>query len=68
MATQVIDEYRDRENRKLNIIVHKVPESVATESAARIAHDTKYVTDIANIIDAGPVHVLHIWVRNLMTN
>ena len=61
VATQVIDEYRDREKRKLNIIVHKVPESVATESAARIAHDTKtYVTDIANIIDAGPVEILNI--------
>ena len=43
VATRVIDEYRDRENRKLNIIVHKVPESVATESAARIAHNTKYM-------------------------
>ena len=53
VATRVIDEYRDRENRKLNIIIHKVPESVATESAARIAHNIKYVTDIANIIDAG---------------
>ena len=53
-----IDEYRDRENRKLNIIVHNVPESVATESAARIAHDnTNYVTDIANIID---VEILNI--------
>ena len=59
MATRVIDEYRDRENRKLNIIVHHVPESVATSSAVRIAHDAKYVTDIANIIDAGPVKILN---------
>ena len=55
-----IDEYRDRENHKLNIIVHNVPESVATESAARIAHDTNYITDIANIIDAWPVEILNI--------
>ena len=60
VATRVIDEYRDRENHQLNIIIHKVPESVATESAARIAHNTKYVTDIANIIDAGPVEILNI--------
>ena len=55
VATRVNDEYRDRENCKLNIIVHQVPESVATESAARIAHDTKYVTDIVNTIDTGPL-------------
>ena len=55
-----IDEYRDRENRKLSIIVHNVPESVATESAAHIAHDTKYVTNIANIIDAGSIEILNI--------
>ena len=55
-----IDEYRYRENRKLNIIVHNVPESVATESAARIAHDTKYVTNIANIIDVGSIEILNI--------
>ena len=44
----------------MNIIVHKVPESIAIESAACIAHDTKYVTDIANIIDAGSVEILNI--------
>ena len=60
VATRVIDEYRDRESHKLNIIVHKVPESVATESSARTAHDTKWVTDIANIIDAGPIEVVNI--------
>ena len=44
----------------MNIIVHKVPESVATESAVCIANDTKYVTDIASIIDAGSVEILNI--------
>ena len=44
----------------MNIIVHKAPESVATESAACIANDTKYVTDIASIIDAGSVEILNI--------
>ena len=55
-----IDEYRDRENHKLSIIVHNVPASVATESAARIAHDNNYVTNITNIIDAWPVEILNI--------
>ena len=41
-------------------IVHKVPESVAAESSARTAHDSKWITDIANIIGAGPVEVVTI--------
>ena len=45
---------------QLNIIVHNDPESVATESAARIAHDNNYITDIANIIDACRVEILDI--------
>ena len=44
----------------MNIIGHKVPESAATESAACIANDTIYVTDIANIIDVGSLEVLNI--------
>ena len=60
VVTRVIDEYRDRESRKLNIIVHKVPESVAAESSARTAHDSKWITDIANIIGAGPAEVVTI--------
>ena len=31
-ASQVINEYRDRESRKLNIILYNVPESESTES------------------------------------
>ena len=62
VATQVIDEFRDKENHKLNIIILKVPESVATETSACIAHNTKWVTDIGNtyIIDVGPVEVINI--------
>ena len=60
VATRVIDEYRDRESRKLSIIVHKVPESVAAELSASTAHDSKWITDIVNIIGAGPVEVVTI--------
>ena len=60
MATRVIDEYRDRESHKLNIILHNVPESPAVESSVRITHDTKFVTDIAKSINAGPTDVVNI--------
>ena len=46
MVTHVIDEYRDREGRKLNVIVHNVPESTATESSVCITYDNKSIADI----------------------
>jgi len=60
MATHVIDEYRDRESHKLNVIVHNVPESTATELSVRITYDTKSVADIAKSIDAGPVEIIRL--------
>ena len=60
MATRVIDEYRDRETRKLNIIIHNAPESTVTDPSVHIAHDTKSVADIAKSIDAGPVEIVNI--------
>lgn len=57
MASQVIDEYRDRESRKLNIILHNVPESESTESSTRVTHDTNIVADIANKTGIGQVDV-----------
>ena len=56
-ASQVINEYRDRESRKLNIILHNVPESESTESTTRITHDTHAVADIADKIGIGSVDV-----------
>ena len=57
MASQVIDEYRDRESHKLNVILHNVPESTSTDVSERISHDTNAVLDITSKIGAGPVEV-----------
>ena len=57
LASQVIDEYRDRENRKLNVILHNVPESTSTDVTECISHDTDAVLDLTNKIGAGPVEV-----------
>jgi len=48
--SQIIKEYKDRESRKFNVIVHNVPESESTESSACVTHDTNIVGDIANKI------------------
>jgi len=38
-AIEVVDEYVDRERRKVNLIVHNLPESDATKLSDRVAHD-----------------------------
>ena len=53
----MIDEYRDRENRKLNLIFYNVPETQTRDISARKVYDTKFVSDIANKIQAGKVDV-----------
>ena len=60
ITTHVIDEYRDRESRKLNLILHNVPESQSGDNSARKAHDTNFVSDIANKIQAGKIDVTNV--------
>ena len=43
---QAVEEYRDRENRKFNIIVHQVPESSLQEAKDRNAEDTNIVNQL----------------------
>ena len=43
---QAVEEYRDRENRKCNIIVHQVPESSFQEAKDRNAEDTNIVNQL----------------------
>ena len=38
-ALKIVDEYRDREKRKLNLIFHKIPESPSTDSTKRWEDD-----------------------------
>ena len=53
ITTRVIDEYRDRESRKLKLILYNVPESQSGDTSVRKTHDTKFIFDIANKIEAG---------------
>jgi len=50
MAMKIVDEYRDRESRKLNLIFHNVPESSAAQQSERVSEDVKFVTNIAKDI------------------
>ena len=57
LASQVIDEYRDRESCKLNVILHYVPESTSTDVSERISHDIDAVLDVTSKIGVGPVEL-----------
>ena len=44
LALKIVDEYKDRERHKLNLIFHKIPES--TDTAKRWEDDKKFVSNV----------------------
>ena len=63
LACKVVDEYRDREKRKLNLIFHNVPESQSSDRTIREAKDKESVLNIAKEIgikDVEPVSVIRL--------
>ena len=56
----MIDEYRDRESRKLKLILYNVPESQSGDTSVQNTHDTKFIFDIANKIEVGQIDVTSI--------
>ena len=47
-----LNEEREREKRKLSLIVHNLTESTATEGETRKGDDIKHVTDIFKYLGA----------------
>ena len=50
LAYKVVDEYRDREKRKLNLVFLNVPESQSSDRSAREAKDKESVLNIVREI------------------
>ena len=50
IASSLVEEQHEREKRKLNIIIHNVPESTKDDPAARKNDDIAVVTDLFQII------------------
>ena len=48
LATSLFNEQKEREKRELNLVVHNLPESNATESAASKRDDIHQVTSVLN--------------------
>ena len=46
MTAAIISEEKEREKRKLNLIVHNLPESTSTEASIRKNEDTQNVTSL----------------------
>ena len=59
-ASRVVDEYRDRESRKLNIIFHKIPESKSEEPASRKTDDAKFVLNVAKEIGVEKLEIVNV--------
>lgn len=51
-VTTAFNEERDRERRQLNLIIHNLPESNASEGEARKTADINHVTDIFKFLGA----------------
>ena len=58
-ALKIVDEYKDREHRKLNLIFHKVPESEHTEPSAKRDHDKKFVLSVAEELGVDELEVVN---------
>lgn len=48
LALKAVDEYREREQRKLNLIFHKVPESTDSDPSSRGEQDLQFIHTLAN--------------------
>ena len=49
LACKVVDDYRDRQKRKLNLIFHNVPESQSSDRSAREAEDKASALNIVEL-------------------
>ena len=79
LALKMVDEYKDRERRKFNLIFHKIPES--TDTTRHWEDDKKFVSNVIKEIgvdnpdiinttrlsqfNESRVHLLKVEVRNL---
>ena len=50
LASKIVDEYKDRERHKLNLIFHKIPEPSSTDTAQRREDDKKFVFNVVKEI------------------
>ena len=66
MALRIVDEYKDHESRKMNLIFHKVPEPKQSDSAAKQDHDEKFILSVARELGIEGLKVINsTWVGHI---
>ena len=50
-ALKIVDEYKDRENHKLNLIFHKISEPPSTDLIKHQKDDKRFVSNVIKDID-----------------
>ena len=59
-ALKIVDEYRDRERRKLNLIFHKIPESKSSDTSTCREDDKKSVLNVVKEIGVNQCDILNV--------
>ena len=59
-ASRIVDEYRDKEMRKSNVIIYNIPESKAVDSADRKKDDIVVINDIAEEIGSTALDIVDV--------
>ena len=59
-ASKIVDEYRDLERRKWNLMFFNVPEHNSVESSQRKVKDRDFVNSLVDSIGAGPIDIVDV--------
>ena len=59
-ALGTVDEYREHEQHKSNLIFHKVPKSTHLDSSSRREKDVKFILTVANELGVNQL-MLSVW-------
>ena len=60
LALRAVDEYREHEQHKLNLIFHKVPESTHSDPSSRCEQDVKFICTVANKLGVNQLKITNV--------
>ena len=60
LALRVVDEYRESEQRNLNLIFHKVPESTHSDPPSRREQDVRFIHNVVNELGINQLEITNI--------
>ena len=60
LALRAVDEYRECEQHKLNLIFHKVPESTHSDPPSRREQDVKFIHNVVGVDQLEITNIIHL--------